>query len=73
MYLFHFTVLLIPEFNCSKSFLSFSFYQVTTETYNFVSVTLNSNRVGATIAGGSLIFPAALTVISAKAHIFRPS
>ena len=35
---------------------------------NFVSVIWNSNLVGATIAGGSLLFPAALAVISAKAQ-----
>ena len=29
----------------------------------------NSNPVGATIAGGSLLLPAALTVISAKAQL----
>ena len=33
-----------------------------------MSVIWNSNPVGATIAGGSLLFPAALTVISAKAQ-----
>ena len=31
--------------------MSFSFHKVTTGTYNFVSVILNSNLVGATIAG----------------------
>ena len=59
-----FIVLLNPVFNCSKSFVSFSFDKVTTGTYNFVSVILNSNPVGATIAG--LPSCAALTVISAK-------
>ena len=44
--------------------MSFSFDKVTTGTYNFVSVILNSNPVGATIAGLSPC--AALTVISAK-------
>ena len=33
-----------------------------------MSVILNSNAVGATIAGGSLLFPASLSVISAKAQ-----
>ena len=51
LYLFHFIVLLNPIFNCSKDFVSFSFDKVTTGTYNFVSVILNSNPVGATIAG----------------------
>ena len=51
LYLFHFIFLLNPDFNCSKSFVSFSFDKVTTATYNFVSVILNSNLVGATIAG----------------------
>ena len=36
--------------------------------YNFVSVIWNSNPVGAKVSGGSLLFLAALTVISAKAH-----
>ena len=31
--------------------------------YNFVSVILNSNPVGAKITGGSLLFHASLTVI----------
>ena len=63
---FQFTALLNPDFNCSKSFLSLSFDKVTTETCNFVSASWNSNPVGVTIAGGSSLFPAALTVISAK-------
>ena len=33
--------------------MSFSFDKVTTGTYNFVSVILNSNPVGATISGSS--------------------
>ena len=66
LYLFHFIVLLNPVFNCSKSFVPFSFDKVTTGTYNFVPVILNSNSVGATITGGSLLFPASLAVISAK-------
>ena len=68
LYLFHFIVLLNPHFNCSQSFLSFSFEKVTTGTNNFVSVVSNSNPVVATIAGRSLLFPTALTVISAKAQ-----
>ena len=39
--------------------------------YNFVSVIWNSNPVGATIAGGSLLFPASLTVISAKVQFLE--
>ena len=35
---------------------------------NFVSVIWQSNPFGATIAGGSLLFPVALAVISAKTH-----
>ena len=62
LYLFHFIVLLNPNFNYSKSFISFSFDKVTTGTYNVVSVILNSNPVGATIAG----LAAACIVISAK-------
>ena len=54
LYLFHFIVLLNPVFNCSKSFMSFSFDKVTTGTYNFVSVFLNSNPVGG-------LFPAAIS------------
>ena len=41
LYLLHFIVILNPVFNCSKSFLSFSFDKVTTGTYNFVSVIRN--------------------------------
>ena len=40
------------------------------ETYNFVSFIWNSNPAGATIAGGLLLFPASLTVISAKTQFF---
>ena len=61
MYLFHF-MLLNHDFNCSKSFISFSFDKLTTGTYNFVPVILNSNSVGATIAG----LTSGITVISAK-------
>ena len=58
LFLFHFIVLLNPHFNCSKCFISFSLDRVTTGRHNFVSVILNSNPVVATIAGGSLLFPA---------------
>ena len=51
LYLFHFIVLLNSDFNCSKSFISFSFDQLTTGTYTFASVILDSNPVGATIVG----------------------
>ena len=50
--------------------MSFSFDKITTGTYNFVSVIWNSYPVGATIAGGTLLFPAVLTVISANAQFF---
>ena len=57
-------VLLNPYFNYSKSFISFSFDKLTTGIYNFASVILKFNSVGATIAGLS---PSTfLTVISAK-------
>ena len=46
--------------------MSFSVEKVTTGTYNFVSVIYNSDPVGATIAGGSSLFPASLTFISAN-------
>ena len=55
-------VLLNPDFNCSKGFVSFSFEKVTTGTYNFVSVYLNFGPDGPTIAG----LAAASTAISAK-------
>ena len=64
LYIFHFIVLLNPDFNCFKSFTSFYFDKLTTGTYNFVSDILNSNPVGATIAG--LSTSASLIVISAK-------
>ena len=63
-----FTVLLNPDFNNSKNFLPFSVGKVTTVTFNFMTVICNSNPVGAIIAGGSLLLPAALTVVSAKAQ-----
>ena len=66
LYLFHFIVLLNPDFNCSKSFISFSFDKLTTGTYNFVSVILNSSSAGGAIAG--LLPCAFLLVISAKAQ-----
>ena len=67
-YLFHFEVLLNPDFNCFKSFLSFSVDKVTNGTYNFFPVIWNTNPFGGTIAGGLLLFYAALTVISVKAQ-----
>ena len=48
--------------NCSKRFISSSFDKVTTGTYNYVSVILNSAPDAATIAG----LAAASVVISAK-------
>ena len=50
--------------------MSFSFDKVTTGTYNFVSVILNIASDGATIAGGLLLFPAILVVLSAKIQFF---
>ena len=46
--------------------MSFSFDKVTTGTYNFVSVILNIEPDGATIAG--LSPSASLVIISAKTH-----
>ena len=66
LYLFHFIVLLNPDFDCSKSFISFSFDKLTTWTNNCVSVIWNSNLAGAVIAG--LLLCATLTSISAKAQ-----
>ena len=43
---------------------------MTTGTYSFVSFRSNSNPVGATIAGGSLLFSASLVVISTKTQCF---
>ena len=71
LYLFHFTVLLNPDFNYSKKFLSFSFEKVRTGMCNFVSFIWNSNPVGAIITGGLFLFPASLTVISAKAQFLE--
>ena len=51
-----------PIFNCSKSFVSFSFDKVTTGIYNFVSVILNIAPDGAAIAGST----SASSVISTK-------
>ena len=57
-------VFLNTDFNCAKSFMSFSFDKVITGAYNFVSVISNSNPVVVTIAG--LLPSAFLSVISAK-------
>ena len=55
MYLFHFIVILNPDFNCSNNLLSFSADKVTTGTYNFQSVISNFASVGGSVAaiGGS--------------------
>ena len=55
MYLFHFIVILNPDFNCSNNLLSFSADKVTTGTYNLQSVISNFALVGEIIAaiGGS--------------------
>ena len=50
MYLFHFIVILNPEFNCSNSLLSFSADKVTTGTYNLQSVISNFALVGDSVA-----------------------
>ena len=56
MYLFHFIVILNPDFNCSNSLLSFSGDKVTTGTYNLQSVISNFASIGELIAaaGGPL-------------------
>ena len=59
LYLFHLIVFLNPDFNFSKSFISFSFDKVTTGAYNFVSYIWNSNPVRGLFA----------TVISAKTQV----
>ena len=71
LYLFHFIVLSNPDFNCSKSSLPFPVAKVTTGTYSFVSAILNSNPVGATIAGGSLLNPTSLTARSAETQFLN--
>ena len=55
-------VFLNPDFNFSKSFMSFSFDKVPTGTYNFVTFILNVVSDGATIAGSA----SASTAISTK-------
>ena len=57
MYLFHFIVLLNPDFNCSNNLLSLSADKVTTGPYNLQSVISNFALVGelirfAAAAGG---------------------
>ena len=54
MYLFHFIVLLNPDFNCSNSFWSFSADKVTTGTYNLQSVISNFAGELIAAAGGPL-------------------
>ena len=70
LHLFQYTVLLNPNYSCSKCFLWFSVDKVTIGTYSFASVVWHSNPDGATIAGGSLLFPASLSFISDK-HNFE--
>ena len=60
-----------PDFNYSKSFISFSFNKVTTGTYNFVSSIWNVASDGATIAG--LLPSVSLVVISAKTQFLDQS
>ena len=59
MYLFHFIVILNPDFNCSNNLLSFSADKVFTGTYNLQSVISNFASVGELIrfaaAGGGLL------------------
>ena len=50
MYLYHFTVILNPDFNCSNNLLLFSADKVTTGTYNLQSVISNFASVGDSIA-----------------------
>ena len=50
MYLFHFIVILNPDFNCSNNLLSFSADKVTTGTYNLQSVISNFAVVGDSFA-----------------------
>ena len=50
MYLFHFKVLLNPDFNCSNNLLSFSADRVTTRTYSLQLVISNLALVGDSIA-----------------------
>ena len=59
MYLFHFIVILNPDFNCSNNLLLFSADKVTTGTYNLQSVISNFTSLGELIqfsaaAGGPL-------------------
>ena len=69
LYLFDFIVLLNPDFNYSKIFILFSFDKLTTGRCNFVSLILNSDPIGATVAG--LLFCAALTVISTQTQFLH--
>ena len=50
MHLFHFIVILNPDFNCSNNLLLFSADKVTTGTYNLQSVISNFASVGEVIA-----------------------
>ena len=59
MYLFHFIVILNPDFNCSNNLLSFSADKITTGTYNLQSVISNLALFGelirfAAASGGPL-------------------
>ena len=50
MYLFHFIVILNPDFNYSNNLLSFSADKVTTGTYNLQAVISNFALAGDSIA-----------------------
>ena len=50
MHLFHFIIILNPDFNCSNNLLSFSADKVTTRIYNLQSVISNFASVGELIA-----------------------
>ena len=50
MYLFHFIVILNPDFNCSNNLLSFSADKLTTGTYSLQLVISNFASVGELIA-----------------------
>ena len=68
-YLFHFIVILNPDFNCSNNLLSFSADKVTTGTYNLQSVISNFASVGelirfAAAAGTHSFYQDKINVIS---------
>ena len=71
LYLVHLIFLLNPVFNYCNNLFSSPVDKITTEMYNFASLTLNVAPVGASVAGGIPCALAAVVVISAKTQFIE--